>query len=195
MMSDIDEVKKVDINVDDKKETQEKPVDKEEKKGEIQVRDRYRQLSGFKDINRFFDDIDRFFMDFWSPTRFWNFEPLTLSLFNDDKLFRSPLTNIVDEGDYFRITAELPGLERGDIEITVHDGTLEIKGEQKNEIEEKKEGYVRKEYSSSSYHRSFKLPGNIDENKIEANLDKGILKLSLPKIEEEKKEKKKIEVK
>lgn len=194
-MSDIKEEKKVDIEVNNKKEIKEKPVKQEEKKGEIQVRNRYRPLSSFRDIYRFFDDIDRFFMDFWTPTRFWNFEPLTLSLFDDDKFFRSPLTNIVDEGDHFRITAELPGLEKGDIEITVHDGTLEIKGEQKNEIEEMKEGYVRKEYSSSSYHRSFKLPENIDDNKIEANLDKGVLKLSLPKIEEKKKEKKNIEVK
>jgi len=194
-MSDVDEVKKVDIKVDDKEEIKEKSGEKEEKKGEIQVRNRYSPLSSFRDIYRFFDDIDRFFMDFWSPTRFWDFEPFTLNLFDDDKFFRSPLTNIVDEGDHFRITAELPGLEKGDIEITIHDGTLEIKGEQKNEIEESKEGYVRKEYSSSSYQRCFKLPENIDEDKIEANLEKGILKLNLPKIEEEKKEKKKIEVK
>ncbi len=188
-MSDIDEAKKVDIKVDDKEENEEKPVEKEEKKGEIQVRSRYQPLS------RFFDEIDKFFMDFWRPTRFWNFEPFTLSLFDDDIFFRSPLTNIVDEGDHFRITAELPGIEKGDIEISVHDGTLEIKGEQKNEIEESKEGYIRKEYSSSSYQRRFKLPENIDEDKIEANLEKGVLKLNLPKIKEEKKEKKKIEVK
>ena len=49
------------------------------------------------------------------------------------------MTNIVDEGDHFSIIAELPGLEKGDIEITVRDGNLEIKGDQKNEVEEKKE--------------------------------------------------------
>ena len=193
-MSDIDEVKKVDINVDDKKETTEKPVDKEEKKGEIQVRNRYRPLSIFRDMDRFFDDIDRFFIDFWRPSRFWNFEPSTLGLSDVDDFFRTPLTNIVDEGDHFSITAELPGLEKGDIEISVRNGALEIKGEQKNELEDKKEGYLRREFSSSSYYRSFKLPKNIDEDKIEAKLEKGVLKLSLPKIEEEKKEEKKIEV-
>ncbi len=77
----------------------------------------------------------------------------------------------------------------------IHDGTLEIKGEQKNEHEEKDKGYVRREYSSSSYFRSYILPEMIDEDKIEATLDKGILKLILLKIKEEKKEKKKIEVK
>ncbi len=194
MMSDIDEVKKVDINVDDKEDTKEKPVTEEEKKGEIQVRNRYRPLSIFRDVDRFFDDIDRFFIDFWRPSRFWNFEPITLSLMDEDNFFRTPLTNIVDEGDHFSITAELPGLEKGDIEISVRNGALEIKGEQKNEIEDKKEGYLRREYSSSSYYRNFKLPENIDEDKIEAKLEKGILKLSLPKIEKEKQEKKKIEV-
>ncbi len=190
-MSDIKEEKKVDVKEDDKEELKENTS---EKKGEIQVRNRYRPLSIFRDVDRFFDDIDRFFIDFWKPSRFWNFEPFTLSLLDKDNFFRTPLTNIVDEGDHFSITAELPGLEKGDIEISVRNGALEIKGEQKNEIEDKKEGYLRREYSSSSYYRNFKLPENIDEDKIEAKLEKGILKLSLPKIEEEKKEKKKIEV-
>ncbi|MFX0178739.1 MAG: Hsp20/alpha crystallin family protein [Candidatus Hodarchaeota archaeon] len=191
MMSDIKEEKKVDVKTDEKEDIKEEPT---EKKGEIQVRSRYRPLSIFRDIDRFFDDMDKFFVDFWRPSRFWNFEPFGLSLL-DDNIFRTPLSNIVDEGDHFTITAELPGLEKGDIEISVRNGALEIKGEQKNEIEDKKEGYLRREYSSSSYYRSFKLPENINEDKIEAKLEKGVLKLSLPKIEEEKKEKKKIEVK
>ncbi|MFW9948467.1 MAG: Hsp20/alpha crystallin family protein [Candidatus Odinarchaeota archaeon] len=191
-MSDIKEEKKVDIKTDEKEDIKEEQT---EKKGELQVRNRYRPLSIFRDIDRFFDDMDKFFVDFWRPSRFWNFEPFTLSLLDEDNFFRTPLTNIVDEGDHFSVTAELPGLEKGNIEISVHNGALEIKGEQKNELEDKKEGYLRREYNSSSYYRSFKLPENIDEDKIEAKLEKGVLKLSLPKIEEEKKEKKKIEVK
>lgn len=175
-MSDVNDDKKVD----------------NEKKGDIELSRGDRPL--YRNIDRFFDDIDRFFIDFWRPSRFWNFKPFKWSL-DDEKFFRSPLTNIVDEKDHFAITAELPGLEKGDIEITVRDGNLEIKGEQKNEHEEKREGYVRKEYSSSSYYRTFKLPENIDEDKIDAKLEKGVLKLNLPKIEEGKKEKKKIEVK
>ncbi|MFW9772523.1 MAG: Hsp20/alpha crystallin family protein [Promethearchaeota archaeon] len=190
-MSDIEEEKKVDVKTTEEKEDS---TAKKEEKNEIQLRRNYRPLSLFGNIDRFFDDIDRFFLDFWRPSRFWDFEPFKWNI-DDEKFFRSPLTNIVDEKDHFAITAELPGLEKGDIEITVRNGNLEIKGEQKNELEEKKEGYVRKEYSSSSYYRTFKLPENIDEDKIEAKLEKGILKLNLPKIEEEKKEKKKIEVK
>lgn len=192
MMSDVNEEKKVDNKTNDKEEIKEEPA---EKKGEIQLRNRYRPLSIFRDIDRFFDDIDKFFIDFWRPSRLWSFEPFTMNLLEDEKFFRTPLANIVDEGDHFSITAELPGLEKGDIEITVHDGNLEIKGEQKIEYEDKNEGYVRKEYSSSSYYRSFKLPENIDDDKIDAKLENGVLKLSLPKVEEEKKENKKIQVK
>ncbi|MFX1460945.1 MAG: Hsp20/alpha crystallin family protein, partial [Promethearchaeota archaeon] len=57
-----------------------------------------------------------------------------------------------------------------------------------------KEGYVRREYSSASYYRAFNLPENIDDEKIDANLDKGILTVKVPKKEPKKKEKKKIEV-
>jgi len=72
---------------------------------------------------------------------------------------------------------------------------LEIKGEQKEEIKEEKEGYVRREFSSASYYRAFSLPENIDEDAIDANLEKGILTVKIPKKEFEKKEKKKIEIK
>ena len=95
----------------------------------------------------------------------------------------------------YNISAELPGLNKGDIEITFHDGMLEIKGEQKKEIKEEKEGFIRREFSSASYYRAFNLPEDIDEDTIDANLDKGILSIKIAKKEPEKKEKKKIEVK
>ncbi len=167
----------------------------EDKKGELTLR-RYRPLSTFGTIDRLFNDMNRWFDDlFWRPSRLWDYEPFSLKVFDEDSFFRTPLSNITDDGDSFSITAELPGLDKGDLEITIHDGNLEIKGEKKEEHEEKDKGYVRKEYSSSSYYRTFSIPENIDEEKIDATLDKGILKLHLPKKEEEKKEKKKIEVK
>ena len=190
-MTEVEEKKEIEIKEENSLESNEKKEDK--KKGEIQLR-KYRPLSIFNRMDRFFDEIDRYFSDFWSPSRFWNFEPFNLSKFDEDKFFRTPLTNITDEGDKYSITTELPGLDKGDIEITIHDGILEIKGDQKEEHEEKKDGYVRKEYHSSSYHRSFTIPENIDEGNIDAKLDKGVLTLKLPKKEEEKKEKKKIEV-
>ncbi|MFX1469757.1 MAG: Hsp20/alpha crystallin family protein [Promethearchaeota archaeon] len=195
-MTEIKENNEIEIKTGKSTESNEsiKEIPKmQSKKNAIQLR-KYRPLSLFSNFNRFFDDIDRYFNRFWNPARFWDFEPFDLSVFDEYKFFRTPLTNITDEGDKYSITAELPGLDKADIEITVHDGTLEIKGEQKKEHEEKKEGYVRKEYHSSSYHRSFNIPENIDEEHIDAKLDKGILTLKLPKKQMEHKEKKKIEV-
>ncbi|MFX1477049.1 MAG: Hsp20/alpha crystallin family protein [Promethearchaeota archaeon] len=175
-------------------EDHKKETSKEKKKNtSIQLR-KSRPLSLFGHFDQVFDELDRYFNNFWKPSRYWNFEPFTLSRFDDEKFFRTPLTNVKDEGDNYSVTAELPGLDKGDIEISIHDGILEIKGEQKEELEEKKEGFMRREYHSSSYHRSFTIPENVDEDHIDAKLDKGVLTLKLPKKEEEKKEKKKIEI-
>jgi len=194
----IETKEKNDINVKEEestesKESKEEAPRSEKRKNAIQVR-KFRPLSLFGNFDRFFDEIDHYFNNIWKSSHFWNFEPFSLKVSDDDKFFRTPLTNITDEGNQYIVSAELPGLDRGDIEITVRDGVLEIKGEQKNEYEDKKEGYVRKEYHSSSYHRRFTVPENIDEEKIDAKLEKGILTLKLPKKEEEKKETKKIEI-
>ncbi|MFX0058799.1 MAG: Hsp20/alpha crystallin family protein [Candidatus Hodarchaeota archaeon] len=186
-MSDVEEKKKVEIN-------EEKQPEENETTRNITLRTN-RPLSPYRTIDRLFNEMDRLFADLWHPARFWNFEPLRNRLFEEDPFFRTPLANIEEDDENFNITAELPGLDKGDLKITVKDGFLEIKGEQKEEKEDKNEGFVRREYRSSSYYRSFDLPESVDEDKIDARLDKGILKLTLPKKEEEKKEKKKIEVK
>ncbi|MFX1258584.1 MAG: Hsp20/alpha crystallin family protein, partial [Promethearchaeota archaeon] len=198
-MSDIKDEKKIEIKEEEHHETKKETTKteespKEEKSGEIELRRRHRPLSMFRSMDRFFNDLTRWFDDFfWRPMRIWDYEPFSLKIFEEDPFFRTPLANITEDDKIYNITAELPGLEKGDLEITIHDGTLEIKGEKKEEHEEKKDGYVRKEYGSSSYYRCFTLPENIDEEKIDATLDKGVLKLKLPKKEEEKKEKKTIE--
>jgi len=200
-MSDVKEEKTVEIkekehteNKEEKK-TEETPKE-EQKEGKIELRRKYRPLSLFRGTNRFFNDITSWFDDmFWSPFR-WDFEPFGLKLFDEeDSFFRTPLSNVTEDDEGYHLTAELPGLDKGDLEIKIQDGSLEIKGEKKEEHEDKTDGYVRKEYNSSSYYRTFKLPENIDEDKIDATLEKGVLKLDLPKRELEEKETKKIEVK
>jgi HSP20 family protein len=206
-MSDVKDEKKVNITKEEKVETkkevkteekkpEETPKD-EEKGSELSIRRQYHPLSMFRSIDRFFNDITRWFDDvFWKSSRTWDFEPFSLSLFDEDEFFRTPLSNITEDEKGYHLTAELPGLEKGDLEIAIRDGTLEIKGERKVEHEDKDEkGYVRKEYSSSSYYRSFNLPENVNDDAIDATFEKGILKLDLPKKELEEKEKKKIEVK
>ena len=193
-MTEIED-KKIEVkkeHTDEKKE--EKHMEKKEKAG--QSLQRYRPLSTFGTIDRFFNDMTRWFDDiFWKPSRLYNYEPFSLKIFDEDEFFRTPLSNITEDETTYKLTAELPGLEKGDLEISIHDGNLEIKGERKDEHENKEEGYVRKEYHSSSYYRSFKLPEDIEEVKIDASLDKGILELTMPKKEKKEIPKKKIEVK
>lgn len=165
--------------------------EEEKKSRELSVR-RESPFSLFQEMDRWFDDISQGFFEDFMP-RF----PRRFSLAErEGPMFRTPLSNIKETDDLFEITAEMPGLDKGDIEVTFHDDVLEIKGNIEEETKEEKEGEtVRREYSSRSYYRAFRLPENINDEGIDAKLDKGILKVSIPKVEPPEPEKKKIEVK
>ncbi|MEJ2277629.1 MAG: Hsp20/alpha crystallin family protein [Candidatus Lokiarchaeota archaeon] len=173
---------KIDVK---KKEGKEPKKAEDEKSRELSVR-RGNPFSLFQEIDKMFDD-------FWREDSMWPIRRRKPIKWDEIPYFRTPLTNITETDKSFDISAEIPGLDKGDIEITLQEGTLEIKGEQKQEKEEKKEGYVRREYSSASYYRAFELPDNIEKDDIEANLEKGILKISIPKKKPEPK--KKIDIK
>ena len=106
-----------------------------------------------------------------------------------------PLVDIYEENDKFVIKAEVPDVDKKDIEITVEDNVLTIKGEKKLEKEEKKENYLRAERFYGSFRRSFTLPTTVDKEKIKAHLDKGVLTIEIPKKEETKPKKIAIDVK
>lgn len=99
-------------------------------------------------------------------------------------------TDITDEGDSYLLTADLPGFEKDDIHIDVKHGYLTVSAERHSEHEDKdKKGkFIRKERSYGSYRRSFPVDG-IDEKKISAKYDNGILSVSLPKLEKQTDEK------
>lgn len=195
-MTEVKDRKEIDIKTEEssevKEETKNKP-EKEERNRDITLR-RERPLTTFRSIDRLFNEMTSFFNEsFWRPFDL-SFPDFNLRLLNEEPFFRTPLANITEEDDMFKIKAELPGLDKGDLEVAIKDGMLEIKGEKKEEHEEKKKGFIRKEYSSSSYFRRFKLPENIDNDKIDATLNKGLLEIKLPKKEAEEKKKKRIEV-
>jgi HSP20 family protein len=148
----------------------------------------------FQHMDRIFDKMTRDFdRSFWRPFSIRHFDRPEVDI---EPIFRTPLANVSEDDTAYSIAAELPGLEKGDIEITMHEGKLEIKGEKKEKHEEKKGNLVRKEFSSSSYSRVFQLPDNADQDAdIDATLEKGILNIKIPKKEQEPKEKKKIEIK
>ena len=86
------------------------------------------------------------------------------------------------------IRLEVPGMKEEDIDISVTDGLLTIKGEKKHEEEIKEENYYYSEWSYGSFLRTLSIPKGIDESKLAATCDKGILELEIPKADEQKKE-------
>ena len=105
-------------------------------------------------------------------------------------------TDITDEGDSYKLTADLPGFEKGDINIDINDNTLTLSAERHSEFEkeDKKGKYIRVERSYGSYSRSFDLTG-IKEEEIEAKYDNGVLTLTLPKKDEVKPTSRRLEIK
>ena len=96
----------------------------------------------------------------------------------------SPAVNVVEDDKEYRIDVAVPGLSRKDFRIDLEDEILTISSENKESKEEKKHNYMRKEFSYSSFKRSFQLPETIDQENIKAHQDAGILTISLPKKDE-----------
>jgi HSP20 family protein len=105
-----------------------------------------------------------------------------------------PSVDVSETKNDLVVRAELPGLESKDIDISMNNGYLTIKGEKKNEREEKDENYHLIERSYGSFSRSVRLPKEVLSDKITASFKNGILKITLPKSEEAKKKEIKIKV-
>ena len=127
------------------------------------------------------DLFDRFFED-------WNLP----SLFSEEDTW-VPAFDVSENEKEYVITAELPGIDAKDVDVTLSEGVLSVKGEKKQEKEDKGENYHRVERRYGSFHRSFRIPGKVEADKVDANYKDGVLKLTLPKAEGT--ETKKIEIK
>ena len=125
--------------------------------------------------------FDRFFDDWSLP-----------ALFTEENAW-IPAFDITENEKEYVVTAELPGIDVKDVDITFTEGVLSVKGEKKHEKEDKGEDYHRIERHYGSFHRSFRIPGNVEADRVDAKYKDGILKLILPKAEGS--ETKKIEVK
>ncbi len=109
--------------------------------------------------------------------------------------FATPSVDVAEDEKAFKITAELPGLEPKDVEISVTGDMLVLKGEKKEAKEQKEKNYYMSERTYGSFQRSFALPDGVDRDKIAADLAKGVLTITLPKTAEAQKPAQKIEVK
>lgn len=92
-----------------------------------------------------------------------------------------PKVDIRETGTEMVVEAELPGLEEKDVAVTYEDGVLTIKGEKRTERDEKKDDYHLTERSFGSFQRAFRLPDTVDDARIAANFDKGVLKITIGK--------------
>lgn len=142
-------------------------------------------------------DVARSFEDVWRDI-YREFRPLGLSPWSmPGRLLRpeegwqyAPLVDIVDEGDEFKVRADIPGFSKEDINIEVTDESIELSGEVKKEEKEEKEKYRRYERSYSSFKRVLGFPEKVKPGKASASLKNGVLEVNVPKKEPTKPEKK-----
>lgn len=128
---------------------------------------------GWGDLDRVFDNFRRDFERTMTSFPPMNFPAMHVSSISCD---------VLDEGDHYVINAELPGVVKEDVKLNVSDNNVEISAEHKEETEEKKKNYVRKERRAFSYHRSLPLPEKVDSTKAQAKLNNGVLSVEIPKI-------------
>jgi HSP20 family protein len=127
--------------------------------------------------------IDRWFDNFLNSD----------SRLSDDVTTVYPVVNIEETENEYLISAELPGMEKKDIHISLENNVLAISGEKKSESKSDEKNYHRFERTYGKFYRSFELPHSINQDNIDAGYKNGILNISLPKAEEAKP--KQIEVK
>jgi len=139
--------------------------------------------------------FDRFSGNFGLPSlrRLFDAEPAWT--YKSSFTFPTPAVDVTEDAGAYKITAELPGLEEKDVNVTVAGGMLTIKGEKSYAKDEKKKDDHMSERAYGSFQRSFTLPDGIDADKIAADLAKGVLTVTLPKTAQAQKQQKKIEVK
>lgn len=111
---------------------------------------------------------------------------LMSSFFNDGADYTIPAVNIRDTENGYEIEMAVPGLSKKDIRINLENELLTVSSENKDEKETNSDGYMRREFSFTSFSRTFSVPEIVDTEKIKATQDNGLLRIELPKLKEEK---------
>lgn len=137
----------------------------------------------FRELLTFQEEINKLFDDFFRA-------PKAL----DDAIAFAPDIDIAETKDAFIVKADLPGMTEKDIEVSLTNNILTIKGERKEEKEEKDKNYYRKERLFGTFLREIQIPKRVQTDKVKAKFKNGVLEIELPKAEEEKEKTVKIEV-
>lgn len=131
----------------------------------------------FRDLVSIQDEMNRLFDDFFGC-------PITRREWTEEAW--SPSVDVSETKDNVIINAEIPGMNKEDVKVSVQDNVLTLSGERRQEKEEKNANYHRIERSDGSFSRSFTLPTPVQPDKVKATYKDGILKITLPKTEEVK---------
>ncbi|MFA5353054.1 MAG: Hsp20/alpha crystallin family protein [Thermodesulfovibrionales bacterium] len=141
-----------------------------------------RAVSPFEEMEKWMDEVFRrpfhLFRPLWMPSvRLPGMEEF------------SPHVDIFEEGDDVVIKAEIPGMKKEDLDVSLTEDTITLSGEKKSEEKVEKKNYHRLERSYGSFSRSFRLPEGVQTDKAKAGFKDGVLEIRLPKSEEAKKKK------
>lgn len=164
-------------------------LEKKEDRKKPGARDVFPFPRGFEDMERFFEN---FYPRGWLRPLRWDFPdwPDVAALSEG----RMPKMDVVDQEDTLLVRAELPGVKKEDIEVSLSDNLLTISTHTRQETTKEEKGkYQRREIHQGSFTRSITLPVNVDANKGSAKFKDGLLELTFPKIESAKRRSIKIE--
>ncbi len=145
------------------------------KEGKLQRAEPTRAVTPFEEMERFFDN---FFSRGWMRPSWSELMPAFEG--------RMPKVDVVDRDEEIVVRAEVPGVAKDELEVTVSDNMVTIKGETKHEEKEEKGDYYRSEISRGSFSRTVTLPSYVSSEDTRARFSDGVLELTLPKVEKAK---------
>lgn len=155
--------------------------EKKEQKGQgQQLQQRApRAMRPFEDFERLYESF--FPRSFMRPSFRWDWPLEAMPAVS--AAARVPAIDVVDRENDILVRAEVPGVNKDDLDVSISDNTLTIRGSTKQETKEEKEEFYRQEMSYGEFSRQIVLPENIDSEKVKATMKNGVLELTLPKRE------------
>lgn len=161
-----------------KEEKREKPARREV----IPVRS-LAEIAPFRRMERFFDDLLSRPLGSWWPEIRW-----------PEEFLKAPIVDVYEKGDEVVLKAELPGMKKEDISITINEDAVTLSGEKKQEEKVERKDYHKFERSYGSFSRTLSLPADIQVQKASAKFTNGVLEIRAPKTEEAKQKRRKLEI-
>ena len=155
---------------------------KKNEKAELVKKEESRPASYFDEMENYFD---KFFHHPFSMMSHPMWPGSSFAKMDDI----SPSVDIFEEGDDVVVKADIPGISKDDLNVSISENTLTLSGEKKQEEKVEKKNYHRVERSYGSFCRSFRLPANVNSDKAEASFEEGVLEIRLPMTKESKKKK------